>query len=66
MIIKKEIILDEDDIKEAIKDYISYEVEDKDEVSIVLKAKLKTDDKAITGYEITAICKEDIGNAEQA
>lgn len=66
MIIKREIILDEHDIKEAIKDYISYEVEDKDEVSIVLKAKLKTDDKAITGYEITAICKEDTGNAEQA
>ena len=63
MIIKKEIILDEDDIKEAIKDYISYETEDKDEVSIVLKAKLKTDDKAITGYEITAICKEETGNA---
>lgn len=63
MIIKKEIILDEDDIKEAIKDYISYEIEDKDDVSIVLKAKLKTDDKAITGYEITAICKEDTSNA---
>ena len=63
MIIKKEIILDEDDIKEAIKDYISYEVEDKDEVSIVLNAKLKTDVKPITGYEIIAICKEDVGNA---
>lgn len=65
MIIKKEIILDEDDI-EAIKDYLYYEVEDKDKVSIVLKAKLKTDDKSITGYEITAICKEDTDNAEQA
>lgn len=66
MIIKKEIILDEDDIKEAIKDYLYYEVEDKDKVSIVLNAKLKTDDKSITGYEIIAICKEDAGNAEQA
>ena len=63
MIIKKEIILDEDDIKEAIKDYIYYEVEDKDKVSIVLNAKLKTDDKSIAGYEIIAICKEDAGNA---
>lgn len=63
MIIKKEIILDEHDIKEAIKDYLYC---DKDKISIVLKAKLKTDDKAITGYEITAICKEDTGNAEQA
>lgn len=62
MIIKKEIILDEDDIKEAIKDYIEYEV-DKDRVSIVLNAKLKTDDKCIAGYEIIAICKEDTGNA---
>lgn len=63
MIIKKEIFLDEDDIKEAIKDYLDYEIEDKDKISIVLKAKLKTNDKAITGYEITAICKEDTGNA---
>lgn len=63
MIIKKEIILDEDDIKEAIKDYIYYEVEDKDKVSIVLNAKLKTDDEAITGYKIIAICKEDTGDA---
>ena len=63
MIIKKEIILDEDDIKEAIKDYLYYEVEDKDKVSIVLSAKLKTDDKAITGYKIIAICKEETDNA---
>ena len=63
MIIKKEIILDEGDIKEAIKDYISYEVEDKDDVSIVLNAKMKTDNEAIVGYEIIAICKEDTGNA---
>lgn len=63
MIIKKEIILDEDDIKEAIKDYIYYEVDDKDKVSVVLNAKIKTEDKAITGYEIIAICKEDTGNA---
>lgn len=63
MIIKKEIILDEDDIKEAIKDYIYYEVEDKDKVSVVLNAKLKTDDKCIAGYEIIATCKEDTGNA---
>ncbi len=63
MIIKKEIFLDEADIKEAIKDYISYEVEDTDNVSIVLNAKMKTDDKAIVGYEIIAICKEDTGNA---
>lgn len=66
MIVNKEFILNEEDIKEAIKDYLYYEVEDKDKVSIVLKAKLKTDDKSITGYEITAICKEDTGNAEQA
>ena len=63
MIIKKEIILDEEDIKKAIKDYLYYEVEDKDKVSIVLNAKLKTDDKCITGFEIIAICKEDTGNA---
>lgn len=63
MIIKREIILDEDDIKEAIKDYLYYEVEDKDKISIVLKAKLKTDNERITGYEIIAICKEDTGNA---
>ena len=63
MIIKKEIILDENDIKEAIKDYLCCEVEDNDNVSIVLNAKLKTDDEAITGYEIIAICKEDTGNA---
>ena len=63
MIIKREFILSEDDIKEAIKDYIYYEVEDKDKVSIVLNAKLKTDDKCIAGYEIIAICKEDTGNA---
>ena len=63
MIIKKEIILDEDDIKEAIKDYISYEIEDEDRVSIMLNAKLKADAKDITGFEIIAICKEDTGNA---
>ena len=63
MIIKREFILSEEDIKEAIKDYLCYEVEDKDKVSIVLNAKLKTDDKSITGYEIIAICKEDAGNA---
>lgn len=63
MIIKKEIILDEDDIKEAIKNYLYYEVEDKDKISIVLKAKLKTDNECITGYEIIAICKEETGNA---
>lgn len=63
MIIKKEIILDEDDIKEAIKDYLYYEVEDKDKVSVVLNAKMKTDDEAIVGYEIIAICKEDTDNA---
>ena len=62
MIIKKEIFLDEDDIKEAIKDYVSYELEDEDNVSIVLNAKIKTNDEAITGYEIIAICKEDTGN----
>lgn len=69
MIIKREFILSEDDIKEAIKDYLYYEVEeveDKDKISIVLKAKLKTDNERITGYEIIAICKEDTGNAEQA
>ena len=63
MIIKKEIILDESDIKEAIKDYLYYQVEDKDKVSIVLNAKPKTNDKGITGFEIIAICKEDTGNA---
>lgn len=63
MIIKREFILSEDDIKEAIKDYLYYEVEDKDKISIVLKAKLKTDNERITGYEIIAICKEDTGNA---
>ena len=63
MIIKKEFILDEDDIKDAIRDYLDYEVEDKDKVSIVLNAKLKTDDESITGYKIIAICKEDIENA---
>lgn len=63
MIIKKEIILDEDDIKEAIKEYLYYEVEDKDKVSVVLNAKVKTDDKCIAGFEIIAICKEDNGNA---
>lgn len=64
MIIKKEIILDEDDIKEAIKDYLFYyDVEDKDKVSVVLNAKMKTDGKGITGFEIIAICKEDTDNA---
>lgn len=63
MIIKREFILSEDDIKEAIKDYLYYEVEDKDKISIVLKAKLKTDNERIAGYEIIAICKEDTGNA---
>lgn len=63
MIIKREFILSEDDIKEAIKDYLYYEVEDKDKISIVLKAKLKTDNERITGYKTIAICKEDTGNA---
>lgn len=63
MIIKREFILSEEDIKEAIKDYLCYEVEDKDKVSIVLNAKLKTDDTRIAGFEIIAICKEDTGNA---
>lgn len=63
MIIKKEIFLDEDDIKEAIKDYLYYEVEDKDNVSVVLNAKPKTDGKGITGFEIIAICKVDTSNA---
>ena len=39
MIIKKEFILNEDDIKYAIRDYLAYDIEDMDKLSIDLKVE---------------------------
>lgn len=61
MIIKREFFLEEEDIKEAIKDWLSVECDDSDRLNIKFKLIASdTDNSAIT---LNAVCKEEIGNA---
>lgn len=67
MIIRKEFILDEDDIKEAIRDYLDYECDNKDDLNInfIYENVVIKDDK-LAGLELKAFALEDPENAEQA
>ena len=55
MIIKKEFILNEDDIKYAIRDYLAYDVEDTDKLSIDLKVEQTP---GVVGFVVSAVCTE--------
>ena len=61
MIIKREFILEEEDIKEAIKDWLSTECDDSDRLNI--EFKLIASDTGNSGITFNAVCKEEIGNA---
>lgn len=61
MIIKREFILEEEDIKEAIKDWLSVECDDPDRLNI--EFKVIAFDMGDSGITFNAVCKEEIGNA---
>lgn len=55
MIIKKEFILNEDDIKYAIRDYLAYDVDDTDKLSVDLKVEQTP---GVVNYVVSAVCTE--------
>ena len=55
MIIKKEFILNEDDIKYAIRDYLAYDVDDTDKLSVDLKVEQT---QGVVGFVVSAVCTE--------
>lgn len=67
MIIRKEFILDEDDIKEAIRDYLDYECDDKDDLRVnFVYENVVIKDNKLASIELKAFALEDPENAEQA
>lgn len=60
MIIKKEFILNEDDIKYAIRDYLAYDVEDTDKLSVDLKVEQTS---GVVGFVVSAVCTEKTADA---
>ena len=61
MIIKREFILAEDDIKDAIKEWLYGECDDTDRLSI--EFKLTASNTKNTDITLNAVCKEEIENA---
>ena len=61
MIIKREFILSEEDIKDAIKEFLSVECDDPDKLNI--EFKLISFDMNDSGITLNAVCKEETGNA---
>ena len=61
MIIKREFILSEEDIKDAIKEFLSVECDDPDKLNI--EFKLIAFDMNDSGITLNAVCKEETGNA---
>lgn len=55
MIIKKEFILNEDDIKYAIRDYLAYDVDDTDKLSVDLKVEQTP---GVVSFIVSAVCTE--------
>lgn len=55
MIIKKEFILNEDDIKYAIRDYLAYDVDDTDKLSVDLKVEQTP---GVVSFVVSAVCTE--------
>jgi len=55
MIIKKEFILNEDDIKYAIRDYLAYDVDDTDKLSVDLKVEQTP---GVVNFVVSAVCTE--------
>ena len=61
MIVNKEFILNEEDIKDAIKEFLSVECDDPDKLNI--EFKLIAFDMNDSGITLNAVCKEETGNA---
>lgn len=61
MIIKREFILSEKDIKDAIKEFLSVECDDPDKLNI--EFKVMAFDMGDSGITFNAVCKEETGNA---
>lgn len=55
MIIKKEFILNEDDIKYAIRDYLAHDVDDTDKLSVDLKVEQTP---GVVNFVVSAVCTE--------
>ena len=61
MIIKREFILSEKDIKDAIKEFFFFFCDDPDKLNI--EFKVMAFDMGDSGITFNAVCKEETGNA---